>query len=586
MSRSVHFARWVLWLVVLLCSMPFDARAGCKLGQLEIPVSMVGTRAVARLKINGNELPFTVDSGAFFSAITEAAAEQLQLRTRRAPNGLRAYGLTGRVDYRVADVARLGFQNAEIPNIEFLVGGNEPGAGTIGLLGRNLLSWADAEYDLAHGAIRIMVPQGDCGDLGMAYWAGEQPVSIAELRHSVRDRFPPIKVRVKVNDHTVVALLDTGASSILSRSAAKKAGLLDDESRLVPAGPVHGAGRGELPSWLVPMASFEIGDERIANSRVRIADFDLDDADMLIGIDFFLSHRIFVATSQKRMYFTYQGGPVFDLTIKAATPAQPRGDEPEPRDAAAFARRGSAFAAQREHERALADFNRACELDPATGAYFRQRGTVRLLLRQPAEAMADFEEALRLDPSDHEARLDRARMNLLRRQTERTREDLRLLDEALAPQAHMRREMARLYQVLDEPRQVVAQLDRWIASHRREVDLHHALNSRCWARALLGTELDQALADCNEALAQKPGEPAYLDSRGLVHLRQGRWREARADYDEALKLRPDAAWTLLGRGLARVAANEREPGLADIAAARQRQPGIEADARRYGLELP
>ncbi len=586
MLHSPHFSRCALVLALLL-TMPLAARSGCRLGKFEIPVAMAGTRAVATLHINGTAVPFTVDSGAFFSSVTDAAAEQLQLRVRRAPDGLRAYGLTGRVDFRLTEVAKLGFQNAEIPRIEFLVGGNEPGGGTMGLLGRNLLSWADAEYDIANGAIRIMVPDGDdCDQKGMAYWAGSKPVAVAELRHSVRERFPAIKVRVKINDHTLMAVLDTGAQSILSRSAAKKAGLLDDETRIVPAGPVHGVGRGELPSWLVPMASFEIGDERIHNSRLRVADFDLDDADMLIGIDFFLSHRIFVATSQRRMYFTYQGGPVFDLSIKTSTPVQAGADEPEPQDAAAFARRGSAFAARRDFERALADFNRACQLDPAAGAHFRQRARVRLQLQQGTEALADLEEALRLDPSDHEARLDRARIHLLSRQTDRVLEDLQALDAALAPPSNMRRELGNLYLALGRPQQAVPQFDRWIASHRREVDLDQVLNGRCWARALLGTELDKALADCDDALEAKPRQASYLDSRGLVRLRQGQWAKALADYDEALKQNPQEAWSLLGRGLARLQTGEREQGLADIAAARQLLPDLEAEARRYGLELP
>jgi hypothetical protein len=51
---------------------------------------------------------------------------------------------------------------------------------------------------------------------------------------------------------------------------------------------------------------------------VRIADFELRDADMLIGADFFLSHHIFVSNSQHKLYLTYNGGPVFNLAAAAA----------------------------------------------------------------------------------------------------------------------------------------------------------------------------------------------------------------------------------------------------------------------------
>lgn len=573
-------------LVTALLASPFAAWCQCKMQSFPIPVAMSGLRAVATVKINGVETPMTVDSGAFFSFLTEAAAAQLGLRLRRVPDGLRAWGLTGSIELHLTKVERLGVQGAEVPNVEFLVGGNEPGGGTMGLLGRNLLSWADAEYDLAHGAIRMMVPEGDCAKTDLAYWAGDTPVVELPLRSSPREPLPAIRVQALINGHAVTALFDTGAVSLLSRKAAKRAGLLDDETRMVPAGTVHGAGSGELPSWLVPVDRFELGGERISNSRLRVADFSLPDADMLIGIDFFLSHRILVARSQQKMYITYHGGPVFDLSMKSDTPVAASSELDEPKDAAGFARRGSALQARRELARALSDFDKACELEPATGAHFSRRGRVHLQLGNPAAAMADFHEALRLDPAEHEARLTRALLNVARTQTEPALEDLQRLDAALAPQSHLRRRMGDAYLALDRPALAFAQYDHWIAFHRNEVDLHVVQNGRCWARSMAGVELDKALADCNDALDAKPQEAAYLDSRGLVHLRQGRFAKALADYDQALKLNPQLAWSLLGRGMARLRMDEREPGLADIAEAKRLRPSIEAEARRHGFELP
>jgi hypothetical protein len=40
--------------------------------------------------------------------------------------------------------------------------------------------------------------------------------------------------------------------------------------------------------------------------------------DMVLGADFFLTHRIYVANNQQKMYFTYNGGPVFDLSRNPA----------------------------------------------------------------------------------------------------------------------------------------------------------------------------------------------------------------------------------------------------------------------------
>jgi hypothetical protein len=46
---------------------------------------------------------------------------------------------------------------------------------------------------------------------------------------------------------------------------------------------------------------------------------------MLLGADFFQSHRVYVARSQRRIYVSYMGGPVFqtrrDAPASAPAPA-------------------------------------------------------------------------------------------------------------------------------------------------------------------------------------------------------------------------------------------------------------------------
>ncbi len=53
--------------------------------------------------------------------------------------------------------------------------------------------------------------------------------------------------------------------------------------------------------------------------------------DMLLGADFLRSHRVLLAMSQRRLYYTYYGGKVFDNDDepKAAANAEARIDIPE-----------------------------------------------------------------------------------------------------------------------------------------------------------------------------------------------------------------------------------------------------------------
>jgi tetratricopeptide (TPR) repeat protein len=94
-----------------------------------------------------------------------------------------------------------------------------------------------------------------------------------------------------------------------------------------------------------------------------------------------------------------------------------------------------------------------------------------------------------------------------------------------------------------------------------------ALSARCRARAVLGTELDRALDDCDAALRLSRKSVAVFDSRGLVRLRQGKPDRAISDYDASLKGQPSNAWSLYGRGLAKLRMGKTAEGQADLAAA-------------------
>jgi tetratricopeptide (TPR) repeat protein len=100
---------------------------------------------------------------------------------------------------------------------------------------------------------------------------------------------------------------------------------------------------------------------------------------------------------------------------------------------------------------------------------------------------------------------------------------------------------------------------------------------------MLGVELDQALKDCDEALDSQPRRADYFDSRAWLHLRRGELRDALSDYDRSLRLRPDAPWSLYGRGIVRSQLGQVEEGQTDIAAARAQMPSIDATAARYGM---
>ncbi len=98
-------------------------------------------------------------------------------------------------------------------------------------------------------------------------------------------------------------------------------------------------------------------------------------------------------------------------------------------------------------------------------------------------------------------------------------------------------------------------------------------DGRCWARALGGFELDQALEDCNRALEILWTDDVAYEDRAIVWLKLRAWNRAIADADVAIddagKAAPGARYI---KGLAEVAAGQADRGAADIAAAKAADP--------------
>ncbi len=72
------------------------------------------------------------------------------------------------------------------------------------------------------------------------------------------------------------------------------------------------------------------------------------------------------------------------------------------------------------------------------------------------------------------------------------------------------------------------------------------LNAMAYGRALARVELEQALTDINEALGYRPDDPDLRDTRAWVYYQMGRYEEALADADFAVRAKESpsiASWS-------------------------------------------
>jgi tetratricopeptide (TPR) repeat protein len=600
-----HFAALAVNSVLLAPRV--QAAERCTLGRVaELPIAMAGTRPLITAKINNQEARFVLDSGAFYSTISAATAAEFNLKLKPAPFGLRLEGIGGSATAQIATVKEFGIAGALVHNLEFLVGGSEIGGA--GLIGQNFLEHWDVEYDFAKGVVRLFKPEG-CRKASLAYWlTPEQSVSEMDIEQVALAGMHTVGVGY-VNGQKIRVMFDTGAyTSVLSLKAAARAGIKIDSPGVVEAGYSSGIGRGMVKSYIATASSFKIGDgEEIKNARLRIQDLGLVDTDMLLGSDFFVSHHIYVANSQRRLYLTYNGGPIFNLTktISATTARAaeapkdeaPKDETPGEQQAAAapveqpdpdaLARRGEASAARHDFEHALADLSKAVELRPDDPEYLFQRALIYRQSGQVASAAADLDHVLTLNPDFLRAYMPRAEIRLQERNLDGAVADLDAVDRLAPKQSDLRFALAQRYEAVNRFSQAIAQYDLWIQNHPVDSKLAMALGARCRASAVQNEDLAAGLADCNKALSiadKKSSNYGHLFvSRGLLELRQANNDKAISDFDAALKTMPKNAFALYARGVAKLRKNKTTEGEADMAEAVKIAPHIAAPFSARGL---
>lgn len=546
------------------------ARAECRLeGFAAIPVTMLGMQPTVHVTLNGHDAMFLVDTGAFASALSPTAAARFHVRvfTRgtQSVEGIDgpAFAQTARVEY-----VQLG--GASFYDMPFLVVDGF-GRDFDGVLGRDILGQADAEYDFANGVMRLIRPKGCSGSDVLSYWTDRPTVLQTQPSGG------SLTASGLINGQKVRVGFDSGSAySDMTLKAAARAGVTPSSPDVSRARPTVGITGRAAATWSAPFDRFDLGTEAVLHTRLRIAQTDLAGDDMLLGADFFLAHRIYVSRQQRRIYFTYNGGPVFRLrdapTVSWSFMGAPQdhqawGDPNAPVDAAGFARRGAASVARGALGDAVEDFSRAIGLEPKVAAFWFDRGAAHAVGGDTDLALADFDAGLKLQPDHPHALLARASLEFDAARPAAAEADMARAAGMAKEDSGVGLEVAGLYEHAGLYPQSIAAYDRWIAGHPRDGLMAEALAGRCRARALARTELDLAGKDCDAAVRARRADGQILASRSLAHVARGEFDLAIADADAALKTGDRPFWAFEARGLAELGLGQQQPAAADLAAA-------------------
>lgn len=229
-----------------------------------------------------------------------------------------------------------------------------------------------------------------------------------------------------------------------------------------------------------------------------------------------------------------------------------------------------------EKQKAMAAFDAALSIRPAAYVYLN-RAQIRPSSDE-AGRLADIEAALKLEPDNTDVLAMKAVML--------SREDkyvdaIQLYDQVLAKAPNLTYAAAyRAVSLFKAGR--TAEAEKSFAELRAKAKTAEEFNNLCWAKATANIMLESAASDCMEALRLKPDTGPYLDSLGMVRLRQGKLDEALAAYDQAISKNTGSA-SLLGRAMVYLRKGDKARANSDRAQAIKLNPDAESEFAEYGL---
>ena len=416
--------RALAFLVAFAVSSCSVAAANCKLVRVaEWPVRLHNNRVVVDGSINGQDVGVLLDTGAYRSSLSRSAARRLGLPLHEM-QGEHSVGVGGLSRVWYAELAEVTIAGATRRNWRVqVIGEQELGRDASFILGYDFFSQVDVEFDLPHAAVRLYQPS-DCKGVSLAYWTAPGAASETEIAWSTSSS--QMSVPIELNGRRLEALLDSGASmSVVGLGTAAELGLTPQAAGVTQGGNLTGIGDSLSEYWIARFEKFAIGSELIRNPSIAFTQLSAyfgasptattwDAWPMILGVDFLRAHRVYVAHSQRKVYFTYVGGPVFSHTAdrkldqERNIAAYNESLRANPKTAAVYYNRALAYLAKGDSDAAIADYGEAIKLDPRYARAYFARANAWMVKGDTERAIADYGEAIRINPRDSMAYFYRA----------------------------------------------------------------------------------------------------------------------------------------------------------------------------------
>jgi predicted aspartyl protease len=296
---------------ILICSfsaaLAGQVLAECSLMKMtQMPLVELGGHYAVVAQINTAMRPIIVDTGAEVTMFTLKAAEDLKLTPDEASRatlkptlgiGQTSADLHLNVMASVLGLGDLIYHNRStvVAPMDF---GQKPESAAIGLLGDDILSQYEVEFDFISKVLTFYSPL-NCYD-SFIPWTGSYS-TIPFDHHGAK-----IVVDVVFNDERVRAIVDTGNNmSFISRKSPALWNVTDDQltkTKAQSTSPMNGG--TSLPIDLYTFDKIKIGNESFAQKTIGTVDVDLITGSANLGMDYFKGRKLWISYRNEVMFMS------------------------------------------------------------------------------------------------------------------------------------------------------------------------------------------------------------------------------------------------------------------------------------------
>jgi tetratricopeptide (TPR) repeat protein len=241
-------------------------------------------------------------------------------------------------------------------------------------------------------------------------------------------------------------------------------------------------------------------------------------------------------------------------------------------DSSAYSNRAALHASAGDHKAALADYEKAIELNGKDPDLHIARGIELGELKRGDEELKAYDDALKLDPHAVSAKVNKGIVYA-------GRQEWRLAIEAYQAALQDSPKRADLIEAIGECLNELGQKDEARKQYDRALRMDPKMVAAWSARAALNRDsmrYREALADYGQAIALAPDDSDLRVYRAQVLRLDNKVDAALADLDKAVALDPKSIFALNGRGLANTEAEHYDAALADFDQAIALDPDYEA----------